>query len=58
MAININPAHRGRFTAKANAAGKSVQGYASQVLNAPKGKYSGATRKQASFAKSATKFKH
>ena len=56
--ININPANKGKFTAKANSAGMGVQGYASKVLAAPKGAYPPATRKQANFAKNATKFKH
>lgn len=55
--IHINPAHKGQFTAKANAAGKSVQGYANQVL-APGSKASTATRQQANFAKNAKKFNH
>jgi len=54
--IKINPANKGKFTAKANAAGKSVQGFASEVMSAPKGKFSASTRKQANFAKNAKKF--
>ena len=56
--ININPANKGKFTAKANAAGMGVQAFASKVLGAPEGKYSPATRKQANFARNASKWKH
>jgi hypothetical protein len=49
--IFIKPSHKGLFTAKAKSAGSSVQGYASKVLAAPKGKFSPSTRKQANFAK-------
>lgn len=56
--IHINPKNKGKFTAKAKKAGMGVQSFASKVLNAPKGKYSASTRKQANFAKNATKFKH
>ena len=38
MVIRINPKMRGVFTAKAKRAGKSVQGYASQVIKKYKGK--------------------
>ncbi|MGA2937292.1 MAG: hypothetical protein ABSF52_09370 [Syntrophobacteraceae bacterium] len=55
--IHINPAHKGEFTRKANAAGKSVQEYANEVL-APGSKASGSTKKQANFARNAKKFKH
>lgn len=55
--IKINPAHKGEFTAKAKAAGMSVQEYASKVL-ANKGKYPASTVKQANFAKNARKFNH
>lgn len=48
--IHINPAHRGEFTAKAKAAGMSVQAYADKVLK-PGSKASGATKKQANFAR-------
>lgn len=56
--ININPANKGKFTAKAKAAGMGVQAFASKVLGAPEGKYSPATRKQANFARNASKWKH
>jgi hypothetical protein len=55
--ININPAHKGEFTAKAKAAGMGVQAYANKVL-APGSKASPATKKQANFARNAKKFKH
>jgi len=51
----IKPANRGKFTAKANKAGKSVAGYANQVLK-PGSKASKATKKQAVFAKNAQKW--
>lgn len=54
--IHIKPSHKGLFTAKAKAAGEGVQQYAQNVLSAPKGKFSGSTRKQANFARNATKF--
>lgn len=56
MAININPAHKGEFTAKAKRAGMSVQEYATKVLNDPDA--DPATKKQANFARNATKFSH
>lgn len=52
MAIKINPANRGKFTAKAKKAGMSVQGYAKKVL-APGSKASGSTKRQANFARNA-----
>jgi hypothetical protein len=55
--IHINPAHKGEFTAKAKAHGESVQEYANEVLK-PGSKASGATKKQANFARNAKKFKH
>lgn len=54
--IHIKPSHRGLFTAKAKAAGMSVQAYASKVLSDPNA--SGATKKQANFARNAAGFKH
>jgi hypothetical protein len=48
----IKPANRGKFTEKANRAGKSVAGYANQVLKPGSGA-SKATKKQAVFAKNA-----
>lgn len=53
--IHINPAHKGEFTAKAKAAGKSVQEEASAVLK-PGSKASAKTKKQANFAKNAAKW--
>ena len=55
--INIKPANKGKFTAKAKAAGMGVQEYASKVLNAPEGDYPASTRKQANFARNASKWK-
>jgi len=55
--IHIKPSKRGTFTAAATKHGKSVQGYASQVL-ANKGNYSPAMVKKANFAKNAAKWKH
>lgn len=55
--IYIKPSKRGTFTAAAKKRGKSVQAFASQVLNNP-GKYSKAMRKKAQFAKNASKWKH
>jgi hypothetical protein len=55
--IHINPANKGKFTAKAEAMGMGVQEYASRVLK--KGsKASPATRKQANFARNAKSWKH
>jgi len=52
----LNPANKGKFTASAKGAGKSVQGFASEVLNAPKGQYSATQRKRANFARNASKW--
>lgn len=54
--IRIKPENKGKFTAKAKAAGKSVQTYASQVL-AKSSKATPATKKQAKFARNAAKWK-
>lgn len=54
--IKINPANKGKFTAKAKAAGQSVQGYAAKVLKKGSGA-SAATKKQANFARNAKKWK-
>lgn len=48
MAMNINPAHKGKFTAKAKAAGKGVQEYANQEAHA-----GGVLGKEANFARMA-----
>ena len=55
--IRIKPENRGKFTAAANRAGKSVQEYASQIL-ANKDHYSTTLVKRANFAKNAKKFHH
>lgn len=55
--IYINPANKGKFTAKAKKAGMGVQSFASKVLNAPEGRYSAETRRQANFARNAAKWK-
>ena len=51
--IKIKKANEGLFTAKAKRAGMGVQAFARKVLAAPEGKFSPATRKQASFARRA-----
>lgn len=48
MAIHINPAHKGLFTKKAKAAGKSVQQYAKEKAHA-----GGKLGKEANFARMA-----
>lgn len=55
--IHIKPENKGKFTAKAKAAGKSVQQFASKVL-APGSKASASTKKQANFARNSLKWKH
>jgi len=55
--IHIDPSKRGTFTAAATKRGKSVQGFASQVL-ANKENYSPAMVKKANFARNASKWKH
>lgn len=55
--IHIKPSKRGTFTAAAKKHGKSVQGFASQVL-ANKSNYSPAMVKKANFAKNASKWNH
>lgn len=55
--IKIKPSHKGLFTAKAKASGESVQQKASEVL-APGSKASGATKKQANFAKVSKTWHH
>jgi hypothetical protein len=54
--INIDPSKKGTFTAAATKHGKSVQGFASQVL-ANKENYSPAMVKKANFARNAAKWK-
>jgi len=55
--IHIKKSHEGSFTAKAKRAGMSVQAYAAKVL-AKGSKASAATKKQANFARNASKWKH
>lgn len=52
MAIKIKKENRGKFTAQAKRAGKSVQGFAKSVL-AKGSKASAATKKRAVFARAA-----
>ena len=54
--IKIKAANRGKFTEKAKRAGMSVQAYARKVL-AKGSKASAETRKQANFARNASKWK-
>ena len=54
--INIKPENKGKFTAKANAAGMGVQAFANKVLGASEGTYSPSTRRQANFARNAPKW--
>lgn len=54
--IRIKPENKGKFTAKAKAAGMGIQAYANKVLK--KGsKATPATKKQANFARNAAKWK-
>lgn len=55
--IHIDPSKRGTFTAAAKAHGKSVQGFANQIL-ANKDNYSSAMVKKANFARNASKWNH
>lgn len=54
--INIKPENKGKFTAKANSAGMGVQAFANKVLGASEGTYSPSTRRQANFARNASKW--
>ncbi|GAI91412.1 unnamed protein product [marine sediment metagenome] len=56
MAIHIKKKNRGKFTASAKRAGKSVQAFAAHVL-ANKGNYSSTLVKRAVFAKNAAGWK-
>lgn len=56
MAIKIKKENRGKFTAQAKRAGKSVPGFAKSVL-AKGSKASAATKKRANFARNAAKWK-
>lgn len=55
MSINIKPASKGKFTAKAKKAGVSVQALADKDSK-PGAKVSPVTKKQAVFAKNAAKW--
>ena len=55
--IKINPKNKGKFTAKAKKAGKTVQQEAAAVLK-PGSKASAKTKKQANFARNAAKWRH
>lgn len=55
--IDIKPADKGRFTAKARAHGESVQQYANDVLR-PGSKASASTKRQADFARNAARWDH
>jgi len=60
--ININPKNEGKFTASAKRAGKSVQGFATDVIKKYKGKKNltepqKTLLKRAVFAKNASKWK-
>jgi hypothetical protein len=52
----IKASHKGLFTAKAKAAGMSVQAYAAKVLADPNADV--VTKRQANFAKNAKSFSH
>jgi hypothetical protein len=56
MSIVIKPSRKGLFTAKAKAAGMSVQAYADKVLADPNTNV--VTKRQANFARNAAHFKH
>ena len=51
MAIHINPANKGKFTASANRAGESVGQHITSVLNNPNA--STKEKRRAAFAKAA-----
>lgn len=53
--IHIKAKNKGKFTAKAKKAGKSVQAEASAVLNNPKA--SATQKKRANFARNAAKWR-
>lgn len=54
--IRIKPQNRGKFKAKAKRAGMGVQAYARKVL-AKGSRASAATRRQANFARNASKWR-
>jgi hypothetical protein len=49
--------HPGALTAKARKEHMSAMAFAHKVMNSPKGKYSGTTRKQASLARTFAKYR-
>ena len=53
--IKINPANRGKFTASAKRAGRSVQAQATAVLANPKA--TALQKKRANFARNAAKWR-
>lgn len=55
--IHINPKNKGKFTATAKEAGKSVQSEAAAVLK-PGSKASPLEKKRANFARNAAKWGH
>ena len=55
--IKLNPKNKGKFTATAKKAGKSVQAEAAAILK-PGSKATPLERKRANFARNAAKFKH
>lgn len=55
--LHLNPANKGKFTAKAKKAGASIDSYAHSVLLSGNGA-SRKTKEQAQFALNAKKFKH
>lgn len=55
--IHLNPANKGKFTAKAKRAGMGVDSYAAKVLLSGSGA-SKKTREEAQFAVNAKKFNH
>ena len=54
--IKINPANKGKYTARAKANGNTVQAQARKDLANPKA--SATVKKRANFAKNAKGFKH
>lgn len=55
--ININPANKGKYTARAKANGRTVQQQAAADL-APGSKASPTQKKRANFARNARRFNH
>ena len=55
--ISIKPENRGKFTAAAKSRGMGVQEFARKVLSADEGVYSPGLRKQANFARNASKWR-